>query len=124
MRKLAIVLCVGLAACARIQNPLNVTRLAQTESAYGIALSAAVGYYSVYKINRCTKARPESAMNICARRSVVVKLQQADRSAQIALDAARDFVTNNPTLDAGSIISAAALAVETFRKVETDNGVQ
>lgn len=125
MKRLLVSALVALSvsACATLQNPINLTRLAQVESAYGIALSLAVGYYQLYKINRCTTTHLESATNICARRSVVVKLQQADRTAQISLQAARKFVNDNPTLDAGALIDAASLAVDAFRQVETANGV-
>lgn len=125
MRKFIFLLVAfALSACATIQNPLNVTKLAQIESAYGIALAAAVGYYELYKVNRCTVLRPESPTNFCARRSVVVKLQAADRKAFIAMHAARVFVHNNPNLDASSYISAASLAIGAMRQVEELNGVR
>lgn len=124
MRKLLVLFFVlTLSACASINNPLNLTRLAQIESAYGIALSAAVGYYRLYKINRCTQSRPESVANICARRSVVVALQQADKKAQVALTSAQRFVRANPTLNAGAVIDAAQLAVDAMRQIEQINGV-
>lgn len=122
-RLLIAILALSVSACATLQNPINTTRLAQVESAYGIALSLAVGYYELYKVNRCTTTRLESATNICARRSVVIKLQQADRTAQVALQSAQKFVHNNPNLDAGALIDAANLAVDAFRQVEAANGV-
>lgn len=124
MRKLLIALvALALAGCATIQNPLNITRLAQVESTYGIALSAANAYRTLYQVNRCKKGQLEAYNNVCARRSVVLQLQAADRKAKIALDAARAFVVNNPTVDAGSLIAAAQLAVDAFQKIEADNGV-
>ena len=124
MKKLWLCLVLVLAGCASIQNPLNITRLADIESAYGIVLAAANAYRTVYTINPCTRSHPESATNYCARRSVVILLQGADRKAQIALRSARIFVANNPTLDAGSVIGVAQLAIDAMRQIEQQNGVR
>lgn len=113
-----------LTACATVSNPLTPNRLVQLESAYGVALAVAVGYYELYKVNRCTVTRPESPTNYCARRSIVVKLQQADIRAQAALQAARKFVINNPNLDATAIISAAETAIAAFQQIEQQSGVR
>lgn len=124
MRKLALVFVLFLTACATIQNPINTARLTSVESAYGVALSAAVGYYELYKVNRCTTSRPESPTNFCARRSVIVALQQADLKAQAAMQAARRFVIQNPTLDASFIITAAEAALSLFQAIEQQNGIK
>jgi hypothetical protein len=124
MNRIVLALCLVLAGCSTFQNPINTTRLAEVESAYGIALSAAVAYRSLYNINRCTASKPESATNICARRSVVLSLQKADREAQVALAAARTFVNNNPTLDASSVINVASQAVGVMRDIESINGIK
>lgn len=125
MRKILLaLLCLVVAGCASIQNPLNITRLAQVESAYGLALSAASGYRALYEINRCTVSRPESATNICARRSVVLKLQAADLKAQAALKFASEFTHNNPTIDASSMIGAASSAVAAFKLVADQTKVR
>jgi hypothetical protein len=99
---------------AGIANPLTPTALSDVKSAYGIALAAAVAYR---ERPRCTKTHLESVTNLCARRSIVVKLQQADIKARAALDKADMFIADNPTLNAGSVIQAASLAVSAFQGV-------
>jgi hypothetical protein len=129
MKKLAALLIVGtmLSGCATtnpiatfittgVVNPITNTRLASIESGYGIALSGAVAYRNR---PRCTKTALESVSNLCARRSIVVRLQSADRQAQIALGKARAFVSDNPTLDPSSLLSAAEIAVSTFGQIQS-----
>lgn len=126
MRRLVIALCasLALAGCATnpltgqpsllpsIVNPVSETRLASIEASYGIALSAATAYIDNYRVgNRCTRTNPESLTNLCSRRSVVLQMQSAIRTAQDALGRARAFTANNPTLDASSVVEAAAAAV-------------
>lgn len=120
---ISLIVALSLSGCATANNPLTLGRLASLESAYGIALSAAVGYYELYRVRRCTTSAPFSPTNICAMRSVVVRLQQADIRAQAALQAARKFSAQNPTLDASAIINAAELAVSTFQQIERQNGI-
>jgi ABC-type sugar transport system substrate-binding protein len=121
MKKI-IVLSLGLilSACATYQNPINTSELATVESAYGVALAVAVGYS---RLPLCKTGTTTSLTNTCARRSIVVKLQAADRTAEIALTQARNFVKNNPTLNAISVITAAKAAVGAFQSVEATNGV-
>lgn len=97
-----------------IANPVTPAALSDIKNAYGIALAAAVAYR---ERPRCTKTHLESATNLCARRSIVVKLQQADLKAKVALDKADLFIADNPTLNAGSVIQAASLAVSAFQGV-------
>jgi hypothetical protein len=97
-----------------IANPVTPAALSDVKNAYGIALAAAVAYR---ERPRCTKTHLESVTNLCARRSIVVKLQQADLKAQAALAKADMFVADNPTLNAGSVIQAASLAVSAFQGV-------
>jgi hypothetical protein len=109
-----------LSACATYQNPINTSELAAVESAYGVALAVAVGYR---QLPLCRTGAPTTLTNVCARRSIVVKLQSADRVAQAALIQARSFVKNNPTLDAMTVITVARNAVASFQLVESTNGV-
>jgi hypothetical protein len=105
---------VLLSACTTINNPLTPGRLATIESTYGAALSVAVGYR-----NACArKAIPPSC------RPIVVQLQNAGRVAQTRVLALRQFVQQNPTLDATNLISAAQSAVQAFQDVQTVYGVQ
>lgn len=101
-----------------IVNPVSDTRLASIEASYGIALSAAVSYIDNYRAgNRCTRTNPESLTNLCSRRSVVLQMQAAIRTAQDALARARSFQANNPTIDASSVIEAAATAVGALQAI-------
>lgn len=115
MRKLLILgFALVLSACATINNPLTVNRLAALESAYGVVLSAAVAYR-----NSCARgALPRSC------RPIVVELQKAGSIAQQRVVSLRAFVRQNPTLDAGSLLQAAESAVDTFTQVAQVYGVK
>lgn len=114
-RILAIVLALGLSACASITNPVSRTTLVTSESAYGVVLSTAVAY-------RKLCADKVIARATCA--PVVTKLQDADRKVQIALSNLRMFVKNNPTVDAVSFITAVKAAVDDFQAIAAANGVK
>lgn len=125
MKRIIIASLLGLAlsACALfqgVQNPLNTNRLAAAESAYGIALSAAVAYRS---LPLCKAGTNATLANVCARRDVVIKMQAADKIAQVSLKTASQFVRANPTLDATSLISAVESAVSAFREIQAKEGV-
>lgn len=121
MKIVALVLVLALGGCANgfkvfgsVSNPATPTRLAELESVYGVALSAAVAYR-----NAC-------AQRIIARAScapIVAKIQAADRKAQIAIRAARVFIRNNPTLDATTVITNAGAAINAFKAVQATYGV-
>lgn len=100
-----------------VPNPVSNTRFVSIEASFGIALAAANAYIDLYEKNRCTKAKPESISNICARRSVVDKMRLAGTEARLALQKAKNLLVNNPTLDATELLNAAEDAVATFRKV-------
>ncbi len=112
----AALIALSLGACATVKNPITSSQLATIESSYGVVLSGAVAYRNR---PRCTKMALESVSNICARRSIVLRMQAADRTAQVALGRARAFVTNNPTLDASSLLQAAQDAVSIFAAIQT-----
>lgn len=115
MRKLVLALPLILAGCASINNPLTLNELGGMESAYGLALSAAVAYRS---LPLCHTGTVASATNVCAQRSIVVKLQQASRTATLSIHAARDFVVNNPTVDATVAIATAQRALAGLQAIE------
>jgi ABC-type uncharacterized transport system substrate-binding protein len=123
MRKLlaSAVVALALSGCATIRNPVNVSQLAAIESAYGVALSLAVAYRD---LPLCRTGTLPGLRNVCAKRSVVVRLQRADRDAQIALAAARSFVKANPTLSAASVLAVAQNAVSALQAVETNEGLR
>lgn len=116
MRKFAIaILALLVAGCAAklpsVPNPLSPSSLYDIENAYGVALSQAVAYRGR---PLCKVGHLESVTNICARRSIIVRLQKADIKSQIALGNAKAFVRDNPTLDATSVLAIAQAAVTTF----------
>jgi len=118
MRKALIVaaLAIGLGGCvngqlvnpfASFTNPVSKDTLAKVESAYGAALSVAVGYR-----NACAnKALPPSC------RAIVVQIQNADKYAHAQILVARAFVKNNPTVDASAVLTTAKQAVDAFTSV-------
>lgn len=119
MRKIILlaVLALSLGGCALFEsfrNPIQRNQLAEIESGYGLALTAAVGYRDL-----CDKKIIKRAT--CA--PVVSAMQLADRSAEAALNAADDFVEDNPTLDASSVISAARAALTALQNLQAQNGV-
>ena len=111
----------GCAAFGSIKNPITADRLAAIESSYGIALSAAVAYRNT---RLCKKNEQATLSNVCAYRSVILKLQAADRVAQRSLIDARKFIRENPTLDAFSVINVAQQAVTTFQTIQAEYGVR
>ncbi len=117
---LSCLLALALGACATIQNPINTTQLAQVESGYGIALSAAVAYLN---LPLCRTGTSASLSNICAQRSVIVKLQAAAAKTQGAIVAARNFIKNNPTINVASAVGIAQAALNDFQTVESMYGV-
>lgn len=115
-RTIILALCLVLEACTTVRNPVSNTTLATIESAYGVALAGAVAYRNR---PRCTTTALESVSNLCARRSIVLKLQAADRQAQVALGKATIFIRNNPTLDASSVLQAAQGAVDALNQIQS-----
>jgi len=98
-----------------VANPITTQQIYNLEAAYGVALAGAVAYR---ERPRCTKTALESISNFCARRSIVVKLQAADRKAQFALNRLKIFVADNPTLDASDLFNIATEAVSTFTQLK------
>lgn len=107
---------------ASIANPIKSTSLYDIQATYVIAQAGADAYIQRYRDgHRCTKARLESVGNICSRRSIVIKLQNADRVASIALGRATAFIRDNPTIDASAVVSAAQSAVAAFYDIQKGN---
>lgn len=124
MRKLlALLLLPAVGGCALLgsfQNPVNLNQLATVESGYGIALSAAVAYRD---LPLCKTGTVSTVTSICAQRSIILRLQAADRTVETAIQAANSFVAANPTLDATSVIAAAQSALAGFQAIETTYGI-
>ena len=105
---------LSLSGCALFQsmsNPINTTTLYDLEAGYYTAQQIALAYKA---LPLCQTGTQPSVSNICAKRSVIVVIQANARKAQAALAALRDFVKNNPTLNAASLISATQLAIAGF----------
>lgn len=124
-RILALTLAVGLSGCAgllkEVNNPIGRDQLYAVEAGYGLALSLAVGYRN---LPLCAKNQAPTVYNICAKRSVIVQLQAADRKAQVALDRAKAFVDEYPTINAVGVIQVAADAVAAFQSLEASNNIR
>lgn len=107
---------------ASVKSPVTPISLYDIKATYVIAQAGADAYIQRYRDgHRCTKIALESVTNICSRRSIVVKLQNADRTAQIALGRVDAFIRDNPTIDASSIIAAAQSAVGAFYDIQKGN---
>src|SRR6266851_4567429 len=98
---IGLALVTTLAGCATVQNPITRAQLSDIEAGYGIALSFAAAYK---RLPLCHTGTVASVSSPCAQRSVIVRMQQADRSAHAAMVAARVFIRDNPQLDATSVI--------------------
>jgi len=84
------------------------------ENAYGIAVNAANAYKS---LPLCKTGTTPDASNICAKRSVIVRLQTAIRRAQIAVNNAIEFQKIYPTVDLTNAIGAAHAALLDVQQV-------
>lgn len=129
---LALTLSLALAGCvkgpggttiflptASVANPVTLTSLYDIKASYAIAQAGADAYIQRYRDgHRCTKTALESVTNLCSRRSIVLKLQNADRVAQIAIGRADAFIRDNPTIDASAVIAAAQSAVSAFFEIQ------
>lgn len=123
MKKLSLVcaLALTLAGCAampslQIGTAVTFNTLEGVEAAYGVALNFERQYKA---LPLCLTGTLPSISNICARRSVIVRLQAADRKAVAAIRAAADFVRRYPNIDPSNVISAASAAVGTIQTILT-----
>lgn len=105
---------------ASVQNPISTDDFYLAKTAYA-ALALPVANYR--ELPLCKKSKPFSLAYICARRSVIVKLQEFDAKAYEALTTADAYIASNQTVNLASVISAAKLAVAAYKKYATDNGV-
>jgi hypothetical protein len=101
---------VGIAT-TQVANPVDDTDLGKVEAGYEIGLAVVVSYRR-YCYSKPLAQLPKS---VCGnRRAVVTKMQNADKKAYAAIEAARNFVKNNPTISPVSAIRAARDAVNEF----------
>lgn len=130
MKKLfiAALLAVGLAGCSTAKLPsldltssVTLNTMQSIEASYGIALSGERAYKA---LPLCRTGTVATVTDPCAQRSLVVRLQAADRKAISAIQQANAFIKKYPTVDATNVISAAATAVGALQNLLSSNGVQ
>ena len=105
---------------ASVQNPVSKDDFYIAKTAYA-ALALPVANYR--ELPLCKKSKPFSLAYICAKRSVIVQLQNFDAKAYEALTVADEYIASNQTLNLASVISAAKIAVAAYKKYAADNGV-
>jgi len=103
-----------------VKNPISTDDFYLAKTAYA-ALALPVANYR--ELPLCKKSKPFALTNICAKRSVIVKLQEFDAKAYDALATAETYIARNQTLNLNSVISAAKIAVNAYKKYAIDNGV-
>lgn len=106
---------------ASIQNPVSIDDFQKAKTAYA-ALALPVANYR--ELPLCKKSKPFSISNFCAKRSVIVKLQEYDAYAYDTLEKAENYIASNQTLNLASVISAAKLAVQTYQDYAAKNGIK
>lgn len=109
-----VLVALSLTACATIKNPITTTTLNNVEDAYGAAIAIAV----TYKRSCIARLINKSCFNI------VAKIQPYEDKAYKALSIAQDFVKNNPTLDATTVLLVANDAIKAFGNEQFINGVK
>lgn len=130
-RILAVLLIgVSLGGCALFQKlnsgvPIatDVSRntLAGVISAYGIALS---GENSLKALPLCRTGTAPSLTNVCVKRSLIVRLQNADLKVATAVSKADAFIKNYGNLNASNVISAANTALSDLESIIAEGKVQ
>lgn len=107
----------SLAGCLptlNIASQVNLNTMEGVIAGYGIVLNAERTYKA---LPLCKTGTTPSVTNICAKRSVIVRLQGADREANAAINYASAFIKTNPTIDPTQYISAASQAVTALQAV-------
>lgn len=113
--------CAKITSAIGIKNPVDNKSLSTIISTYGIADSAVIAYG---QLPRCTTTNLPSATNWCYKRSVLVKAQALDKTANDQINKAVAWQRANPTLDASAYIDAAQGALDLLTSFNKDNGVQ
>jgi hypothetical protein len=105
------------AVTTTITNPVGEVNIYQVQNGYAAALELFAGYRK-YCWARPFKALTDDPVSkpICQhRRSIVRAGQLAKANARAALVTAENFIANNPTLNAASVVQAAWTAVSDFQ---------
>jgi hypothetical protein len=127
MRKLvaaiAVVSGLALAGCQTTALPslnLNTAVALNTvygiENAYGVAVNAANAYKT---LPLCRTGTAPSAANICAKRSVIERLQAAMRTARLAVNNLVALQKAYPSVDITNALSAAQSALIVVQQILT-----
>lgn len=125
MRKLLapVMLACGLvlAGCQNVRlpafdlsNAATLNTIYGLENAYGIVINAANAYRA---LPLCRTGTVPGATNICARRSVIVRLQSAMARARLAVNHAVNFSRAYPSVDITNVISAAQTALTDVHEI-------
>lgn len=115
-----IFLALSLAGCAgkmpslNLSNSVSLNTTFGLTNAYAIAQQQALAYRS---LPLCKTGTAPSPTNICAKRSIIVRLQAADFRATAALVAVDRFLKTYPTLDASNVIATAQTAVASYQSI-------
>jgi hypothetical protein len=122
---LVVTLALGLAGCAampslQIGTAVTFNTLEGVEAAYGVALNFERQYKA---LPLCKTGTLPSTSNICARRSIIVRLQAADRQAIVAIAAAANFVRRYPNVDPSNVIGAASSAVAVIQTILSNEAI-
>jgi hypothetical protein len=106
-----------------ISNPVAPVNIYQAKTVYAATLELANGYrdYCYSKPFAALMADPVSNPVCKSRRAIIRAMDAADDKAAAAMAIANNFVVNNPTLDATSVIRAALAAVTEFQSVAFAN---
>ena len=111
---LALAGCQTTLPTLNISNAVALNTVYGIENAYGIAVNAANAYKA---LPLCKTGTRPSAINICAKRSVIVNLQAAMRRARIAVNNLVAFQRAYPTLDISNFVAAAQTALADVQAV-------
>lgn len=94
-------------------RPIDETTMAGIETAYGVAVTAAVAYRN---LPRCARGTSATIQNPCSQRSVIVRLQGYDQKARVALVGARRVYAAGG-INAIDAFRLAKEAIDEFRAI-------
>ena len=104
-------------AATTIVNPLRPVDMYRVKNVYAASLQLAVDYRAACWSKPYAVILTDPVMKpVCQnRRAVVRTIQSAKLKAKTAIRAADDFMLNNPTVNAGTFVTAAWAAVSSFQ---------
>jgi len=120
MKKISVTIAVlatlALGACSTfsIGTQATLNTLDGIISSYGLLLNAENTYKA---LPLCKTGTKPSVTNICAQRSIIVRLQAADKVANQTVNSAEAFVKANPTVSPTQYISTAQAALAALQTV-------